>query len=125
MNTTALPAGYGISVTLEATPHQFGNVLELIRSSDNEMGNIYASLEQALKVSQNSVSVEVLKSEIESQGRTIRRTSRKEMLKRNYAKTFDGLFTRLCAKISAVAVLQYTNFLNNRNINRLKHALAV
>lgn len=80
MNTTALPAGYGISVTLEATPHQFGNVLELIRSSDNEMGNIYASLEQALKVSQNSVSVEVLKSEIESQGRTIRRTSRKELL---------------------------------------------
>lgn len=47
------------------------------------------------------------------------------MLKRNYAKTLDGLFTRLCAKISAVAVLQYTNFLNNRNINRLKHALAV
>jgi len=47
------------------------------------------------------------------------------MLKRNYAKTLDGLFTRLCTKISAVAVLQYTNFLNNRNINRLKHALAV
>gem|GEM_PF-4212263 len=28
----------------------------------------------------------------------------------NYAKTLDGLFKRLCAKISAVAVLQYTNF---------------
>jgi hypothetical protein len=47
------------------------------------------------------------------------------MLNRNYAKTPDSLFTRLCAKRAAVAVLQYTNFLNNKNINRLKYALAV
>lgn len=45
-------------------------------------------------------------------------------LKRNYAKTLDGLFARMCTKISSVAVLQYINFLNNKPINHLKHALA-
>lgn len=37
-------------------------------------------------------------------------------LKRNYAKTLDGLFARMCTKISSVAVLQYINFLNNKPI---------
>lgn len=46
-------------------------------------------------------------------------------LKRNYAKTLEGLFTRMCAKISSVAVLQYINFMNGKPINHLKHALAI
>lgn len=45
-------------------------------------------------------------------------------LKRNYAKTLDGLFARMCAKISSVAVLQYINFINNKPLNHLKHALS-
>ena len=44
-------------------------------------------------------------------------------LKRNYAKTLDGLFTRLCTKMASVAILQYINFINHRPLNRLKHAL--
>ena len=32
------------------------------------------------------------------------------MLKRNYAKSLDGLLTRTCSKISSVAALQYLNF---------------
>lgn len=46
------------------------------------------------------------------------------MLKRNYAKSLDGLFARICAKMAGVATLQYINFKENRPINRLKHALA-
>ena len=45
-------------------------------------------------------------------------------LKRNYAKTLNGLFTRIWTKITSVAILQYVNFLNNKPINNLKHALA-
>ena len=46
------------------------------------------------------------------------------MLKRNYAKTNLGISVRLLAKISAVTVLQYMNYLNNKPLNRLKYALA-
>jgi hypothetical protein len=46
------------------------------------------------------------------------------MIKRNYAKSFDGIFTRIITKISSVAVLQYINHLNKKSINNLKHALA-
>jgi hypothetical protein len=46
------------------------------------------------------------------------------MLKRNYAKTFDGLRARIISKIAAVTLLQYINFQNNRPINHIKHALA-
>ncbi|TQM49927.1 DDE family transposase [Arcticibacter tournemirensis] len=45
-------------------------------------------------------------------------------IKRNYAKSLSGLFTRMCSKISGVAVLQLINFKNNKPINHLKHALA-
>ncbi|SCZ02680.1 IS982 family transposase [Flavobacterium caeni] len=44
-------------------------------------------------------------------------------LKRNYAKTLDGLFARMCSKIGSVAILQYLNFINEKPLNRLKHAL--
>lgn len=45
------------------------------------------------------------------------------MLKRNYAKSFVGLRTRLIAKVTAVTLLQYLNEQNNRPINHIKHAL--
>ena len=46
------------------------------------------------------------------------------MLKRNYAKTVDGLTTRIITKITAATCLQYMNHLNGKPINHLKHALA-
>ncbi len=46
------------------------------------------------------------------------------MLKRNYAKTFEGLKTRVMAKVAAVTVLQYINHLNGKPLNHIKHALA-
>ena len=46
------------------------------------------------------------------------------MLKRNYAKTINGLKTRLISKIAAVTILQYINQQQNKPINHLKHALA-
>lgn len=46
------------------------------------------------------------------------------MLKRNYAKTFMGLRTRIISKVAAVTLLQYINSINDRPINHIKHALA-
>lgn len=46
------------------------------------------------------------------------------MLKRNYAKTFEGLRTRIMAKVAAVTTLQYFNHLNGKPLNHIKHALA-
>ena len=42
---------------------------------------------------------------------------------RNYAKITDGLFARIIGKISALTVLQYINFTNNKPIGRIKYAL--
>lgn len=46
------------------------------------------------------------------------------MLKRNYAKSFNGLRTRIIAKVASVTFLQYLNNQNNRPLNHIKHALA-
>lgn len=46
------------------------------------------------------------------------------MLKRNYAKSLDGLRTRLFSKIAAVTILQSMNCENKKPLNHLKHALA-
>jgi hypothetical protein len=46
------------------------------------------------------------------------------VMKRNYAKTFNGLCTRIISKIAAFTSLQYLNTLNNRPLNHIKHALA-
>lgn len=46
------------------------------------------------------------------------------MLKRNYAKSFNGLTTRIICKIAAVTVLQHVNSQNNKPLNHLKHAMA-
>jgi hypothetical protein len=45
------------------------------------------------------------------------------MIKRNYAKTFKGLGTRILNKVSGHTLLQYINKLNGRPINNIKHAL--
>ncbi|MBY0067723.1 IS982 family transposase, partial [Empedobacter falsenii] len=43
------------------------------------------------------------------------------MIRRNYAKTFEGFKTRILAKITALTVVQYINKTYfNRNINNLK-----
>jgi hypothetical protein len=47
------------------------------------------------------------------------------MLKRNYAKSHAGLAIRLLCKITAVTMLQYINYSNNKPLNHLKYALAV
>ena len=42
---------------------------------------------------------------------------------RNYAKITNGLFARNIGKISALTILQYVNFINNKPIGRIKYAL--
>ena len=44
-------------------------------------------------------------------------------LRRNYAKSFSGLATRLASKLSAVSILQWINYQNGRKIAQIKHAL--
>jgi len=45
------------------------------------------------------------------------------MIRRNYAKTFEGFRTRILSKITSLTVVQYINyFLLNRSIGNLKHA---
>ena len=46
------------------------------------------------------------------------------LIKRNYAKKFSGLFTRITAKIAAFTTLQYINWLNDRPLNQVKYALS-
>ena len=45
------------------------------------------------------------------------------MVCRNYAKQQVGLFARIISKVSALTVLQYINFINNKPIGRIKYAL--
>lgn len=45
------------------------------------------------------------------------------MMIRNYAKQPTGLFTRTAAKIAALTVLQYVNYVNHRKIGQVKYAL--
>jgi len=46
------------------------------------------------------------------------------MIRRNYAKSFDGFKNRILSKIMALTVIQLINKLNNRNINILKTRIA-
>ena len=46
------------------------------------------------------------------------------MIRRNYAKSFDGFKSRILSKIMALTVIQLINKLNNRNINNLKTVIA-
>ena len=45
------------------------------------------------------------------------------MVCRNYAKQQIGLFARIIGKVSALTILQYINFTNNKPIGRVKYAL--
>lgn len=46
------------------------------------------------------------------------------MIRRNYAKSFDGFKNRILSKILALTVIQLINKLNNKNINNLKTCIA-
>lgn len=45
------------------------------------------------------------------------------MIIRNYAKDTDGLFARIIGKISALTILQYINYKNEKPIGRVKYEL--
>lgn len=45
------------------------------------------------------------------------------MLCHNYAKQQVGLFARIIGKVSALTILQYINFINNKPIGKIKYAL--
>ena len=46
------------------------------------------------------------------------------MIRRNYAKSFDGFKTRILSKITALTTIQYINrFIFNRNINNIKTSI--
>ena len=42
---------------------------------------------------------------------------------RNYAKITNGLFARIIGKISALTILQYVNFINNKPIGRIQYSV--
>jgi len=43
------------------------------------------------------------------------------MIRRNYAKTFNGFKTRILSKLTSLTIIQYINkFIFDRNINNLK-----
>jgi hypothetical protein len=46
------------------------------------------------------------------------------LIRRNYAKTFEGFKTRILAKITALTLIQYINiFIFDRPINNIKNQL--
>jgi hypothetical protein len=45
-------------------------------------------------------------------------------LKRNYAKSYDGLMARLTSKLSAMSFLHWINHLNGKKLAQIKHALS-
>lgn len=45
-------------------------------------------------------------------------------LKRNYAKSYEGLATRLASKLSSMSILQWINHLNGKKLAQIKHALS-
>lgn len=46
------------------------------------------------------------------------------MIRRNYAKSFDGFKNRILSKIMALTVIQLINKQNNKNINNIKTCIA-
>lgn len=46
------------------------------------------------------------------------------MIRRNYAKSFDGFSTRILSKITALTLIQWFNQQNGNNINNLKVAVS-
>lgn len=46
------------------------------------------------------------------------------VIRRNYAKRFEGLYSRIVSKLAAKTFKQYWNMKNGRPLNQTKHALA-
>jgi hypothetical protein len=46
------------------------------------------------------------------------------VIRRNYAKSFEGLYSRIVSKLAAKTFKQYWNMKNGRPLNQTKHALA-
>lgn len=47
------------------------------------------------------------------------------LIRRNYAKSFDGFRTRILSKITAMTILQFINkFINHKPVSNIKYALA-
>ena len=45
-------------------------------------------------------------------------------LKRNYAKSYEGLVARLTSKLSSMSILHWINYNNGRKLAQIKHALS-
>lgn len=45
------------------------------------------------------------------------------MIRRNYAKSFNGFATRILSKVTALTIIQWVNFRQGNNINNIKIAL--
>ncbi|MDQ2718757.1 MAG: IS982 family transposase [Bacteroidota bacterium] len=45
-------------------------------------------------------------------------------LKRNYAKSYEGLAVRFASKLSSMSILHWINHLNGRKLAQIKHALS-
>lgn len=45
-------------------------------------------------------------------------------LRRNYAKSYEGLVARLTSKLSSMSILHWINYLNGRKLAQIKHALS-
>lgn len=45
-------------------------------------------------------------------------------LKRNYAKSYEGLVAKLTSKLSSMSILHWINYLNGRNLAQIKHTLS-
>jgi hypothetical protein len=45
-------------------------------------------------------------------------------LKRNYAKSYEGLAARLASKLSSMSILHWINHLNGKKLAQIKHALS-
>ncbi len=45
-------------------------------------------------------------------------------LRRNYAKSYEGLVARLTSKLSSMSILHWINHLNGRKLAQIKHALS-
>jgi hypothetical protein len=45
-------------------------------------------------------------------------------LKRNYAKSYDGLLARLTSKLSSMSILHWINHMNGKKLAQIKHALS-
>jgi hypothetical protein len=46
------------------------------------------------------------------------------MIRRNYAKSFQGLSTRILSKLTTLTLIQWLNFRNGNQLNKIKIVIA-